>query len=133
MQFAINGLHTQIKRCVLSKQPLTFQQLRHVVDIERQELECDFKQELDIQAQPLQTKETFRNEISALSIQNPPKTQFQHKKSKTIKAAYNTNHKPTRSYLLSQILAKEHLNLERNKSINFTADMSTVHVHHRKL
>lgn len=36
----------------------------------------------------------------------------------------------TRSYLLSQILAKEHLNLERNNRVNLTYDMSTVHVHH---
>ena len=37
----------------------------------------------------------------------------------------------TRSYLLSQILAKEHLNLERNNRVNLTYDMSTVHLHHK--
>ena len=47
---------------MISKQPKTFQQLRHAVDIAMQELERDSKQELDIQALTLQIKETLRNE-----------------------------------------------------------------------
>ena len=62
VQFAINRLHTQIKKYVVSKQPKTFQQLRHAVDVAIQELERDSKQELDIQALTLQIKETLRNE-----------------------------------------------------------------------
>ena len=66
------------------KTTLTVQQLRHAVDIARQQLH--------FQAQTIKIKETLHNEISALSMQNPPETLIQHKKRIKITVANNTSH-----------------------------------------
>lgn len=67
VQFTTNGLIHSIKKGVISKVPKTFQELRHAVDQAKQELECDNKQDLDIQSLTSQIGETLKSEISALS------------------------------------------------------------------
>lgn len=80
VQFTTNGLIHTIKKCVISKEPKTFQELRHAVDLAKQELECDNKQDFDIQSLTSQIRETLKSEISALTAtQERP---FQNQKRK---------------------------------------------------
>lgn len=80
VQFTTNGLINSIKKGVISKEPKTFQELRHAVDLAKQELECDNKQDFDIQSLTSQIRETLKSEISALSAtQERP---FQNQKRK---------------------------------------------------
>lgn len=68
VQFTTNGLIHSIKKDVISKEPKTFQELCHAADQAKQELECDNKQDLDIQSLTSQIRETLLKEWNYSSI-----------------------------------------------------------------
>ncbi|XP_060080337.1 uncharacterized protein LOC132559726 [Ylistrum balloti] len=94
VQVAMNGLHSKIKSKVLGKEPTTFMDLRHYVDLAKEELACcsdsdninivsvsklcdeivtklqtDFKEKL----------EGVQQEVSAIAAKHPGKSQHQFK------------------------------------------------------
>ncbi|XP_062581096.1 uncharacterized protein LOC134242911 [Saccostrea cucullata] len=76
VQFVIQGLEKQIKEKVLSKEPKTFQQLRHAVSLANAQIECRTENDnsLNLIALAAQLKESLKEEINAL-VPNIPQTQ----------------------------------------------------------
>uniref|UniRef100_A0A8W8N0V7 Chromo domain-containing protein n=1 Tax=Magallana gigas TaxID=29159 RepID=A0A8W8N0V7_MAGGI len=73
VQFAIQGLENQVKARVISKEPKTFQELRHAVSLAKAQLECNTTEDMNnltLVALAAQLKDSLKAEISALTQSN---------------------------------------------------------------
>lgn len=73
VQFAIQGLENQVKAKVISKEPKTFQELRHAVFLAKAQLECNTTEDMNnltLVALAAQLKDFLKAEISALTQSN---------------------------------------------------------------
>ncbi|XP_065921119.1 probable serine/threonine-protein kinase ifkA [Magallana gigas] len=73
VQFAIQGLENQVKAKVISKEPKTFQELRHAVSLAKAQLECNTTEDMNnltLVALAAQLKDSLKAEISALTQSN---------------------------------------------------------------